>query len=135
MQQAIVDGEPPDLPEHGYSAAARDFVKGCLNKVPKLRPTYGALLAHPWLSELSKPVTISEEDEEMAEVDAETTYTGGVGDYKVMGAGRGTEDAEVAEWVKNAIERKKKGLMSESEKPALHAAPLNTVSPFASPSA
>ncbi|KUJ23599.1 BOS5, mitogen-activated protein kinase [Mollisia scopiformis] len=131
---AIVDGEPPDLPAEGYSAAARDFVKGCLNKIPKLRPTYGALLAHPWLLELSKPVTISEEDEEMAEVNAETTYTGGVGDHKVMGAGRGTEDAEVAEWVKNAIERKKNGLMGESKKPALHAAPLDTVSPAASPS-
>lgn len=130
---AIVDGDPPDLPEEGYSVAARDFVKGCLNKIPKLRPTYSALLAHPWLAELSKPVTISEEDEELAEVNAETTYTGGVGDEKVMGAGRGTEDAEVAEWVKNALERKKKGLMGEAAKPALHAAPLDTVSPAASP--
>lgn len=133
MKQAIVDGEPPDLPEEGYSSAARDFVKGCLNKIPKLRPTYAALLSHPWLSELSKPVTISEEDEDLAESNAETTYTGGVGDHKVMGAGRGTEDAEVAEWVKNALERKKKGLMGEAQKPALHAAPLDTVSPAASP--
>lgn len=130
---AIVDGEPPDLPEEGYSVAARDFVKGCLNKIPKLRPTYAALLAHPWLADLSKPVTISEEDEELAEVNAETSYTGGVGDDKVMGAGRGTEDAEVAEWVKNALERKKKGLMGEAKKPALHAAPLDAVSPAASP--
>ncbi len=129
--QAIVDGEPPDLPEEGYSVAARDFVKGCLNKIPKLRPTYSALLAHPWLADLSKPATISEEDEDMAEANAETTYTGGVGEQKMMGAGRGTEDAEVAEWVKNALERKKQGLLGESKKPALHAAPLDRVNPGA----
>lgn len=37
---AIVEGEPPDLPEDGFSEAARDFARGCLNKIPKLRPTY-----------------------------------------------------------------------------------------------
>merc|ERR1711964_638873 len=104
MGSAIVDGEPPDLPEEGYSATARDFVHGCLNKIPKLRPTYSMLLAHPWLAGLSKPLTISEEE-------------------------------EVAEWVKNAMERKKRGLMGEAAKPALHAAPLDTVSPAATPEA
>jgi mitogen-activated protein kinase kinase len=95
---------------------ARDFVRGCLNKIPNLRPTYSMLLEHPWLASLSKPHSISEEDGETASTD----HTG-------------TEDPEVAEWVKTAIERKKNGLMGESKKPALHAAPLDTVSPAASP--
>ena len=63
MSQAIVEGEPPALPE-GYSDTARDFVKGCLNKIPKLRPTYAMLLKHPWLQPFSKPETITEEAEE-----------------------------------------------------------------------
>lgn len=75
------------------------------------------------------PVPISEEDEEMADSDAETSYTGGVGTDKVMGGGRGTEDDEVAAWVKNAIERKKNGLMGFADKPALHAAPLDAALP------
>jgi mitogen-activated protein kinase kinase len=96
---------------------ARDFVRGCLNKIPNLRPTYSMLLEHPWLASLSKPHSISEEDGETASSPDHT----------------GTEDPEVAEWVKTAIERKKNGLMGESKKPALHAAPLDTVSPAASP--
>ncbi|KAJ5053939.1 uncharacterized protein L3040_000229 [Drepanopeziza brunnea f. sp. 'multigermtubi'] len=118
---AIVDGEPPGLPEEGYSAMARDFVRGCLHKVPKLRPTYSMLLAHPWLAGLSKPLTISEEDEDQ---EPASPVSGSEAPKKEMGAGRGTEDEEVAEWVKNAMERKKNGLMGESAKPALHAAPL-----------
>ncbi|KAH9224687.1 kinase-like domain-containing protein [Leptodontidium sp. 2 PMI_412] len=131
---AIVDGEPPDLPEEGYSATARDFVHGCLNKIPKLRPTYSMLLAHPWLAGLSKPLTISEEDED-EEAELPTGFADGEAPKREMGAGRGTEDEEVAEWVKNAMERKKKGLMGEFAKPALHAAPLDTVSPAATPEA
>ena len=104
---------------------AHDFVSGCLNKIPNLRPTYSMLLQHGWLAELSKPATISEEDEEAAEAGAE------VGHVPIQSSG--TEDEEVAEWVKNAIERKKKGLMGFADKPALHAAPLDTVSPAASP--
>lgn len=118
---AIVEGDPPDLPVEGYSELARDFVRGCLNKIPKLRPTYGMLLQHGWLAGLSKPMTIAEEDE-----DAED---GGQVDLGKSG----TEDEEVATWVKNALERKKNGLMGESQKPALHAAPLDTVSPVVSP--
>ncbi|KAK0112964.1 hypothetical protein ONS95_014680 [Cadophora gregata] len=131
---AIVDGEPPDLPEEGYSATARDFVHGCLNKIPKLRPTYSMLLAHPWLAGLSKPLTISEEDED-EEAELPTGFADGEAPKKEMGAGRGTEDEEVAEWVKNAMERKMRGLMGEAAKPALHAAPLDTVSPAVTPSA
>lgn len=117
-----MDGDPPDLPAEGYSELARDFVHGCLNKIPKLRPTYSMLLQHGFLADLSKPKTISEEaeDEEAAESGADLGTSG-------------TEDAEVAAWVKHAMERKKKGLMGESLKPALHNAPLDSVSPISSP--
>ncbi|BFZ61195.1 MAP kinase kinase Wis1 [Saitoella coloradoensis] len=46
--QAIVDGEPPELPED-FSEDAKDFVRQCLNKSPRNRPNYAQLLRHPWL--------------------------------------------------------------------------------------
>lgn len=46
---AIVDGPPPKLPEGKFSTDAQNFVSMCLQKVPERRPTYGALLEHPWL--------------------------------------------------------------------------------------
>ncbi|KAK9448528.1 kinase-like domain-containing protein [Limtongia smithiae] len=46
---AIVDGEPPILPEPRFSHEAASFVKQCLNKNAVLRPSYAKLLAHPWL--------------------------------------------------------------------------------------
>ena len=78
------------------------------------------LLQHGWLASLSKPQTITEDDEDAdgAGMDMATSST---------------EDPEVAEWVKNALDRKKKGLMGESQKPALHAAPLDTMSPMSRP--
>jgi mitogen-activated protein kinase kinase len=121
-KQAIVDGQPPDLPEEGFSPLARDFVHGCLNKIPKLRPTYSMLLQHGWLAPLSKPSTITEEDEDDGEADGDPHL-----------GKSGTEDEEVAAWVKNALERRKSGLMGESKKPALHTVPLDTMSPVASP--
>lgn len=114
-----MDGEPPDLPEEGYSPLARDFVRGCLNKIPKLRPTYAMLLQHGWLSPLSKPNTISEDEEEDDDSPVEMSI--------------GTEDKEVALWVQEAIQKKKEGRMGSSAKPALHAAPLDSVSPATSP--
>jgi len=36
-------------------------------------------------------------------------------------------DQEVADWVKGAIEKKRRGQMKNAEKPALHAAPLDAV--------
>lgn len=74
------------------------------------------------MADLSKPAVISEEDED--EDAAEPTADLG---------SSGTEDAEVAAWVKSAMDRKKNGLMSESQKPALHAAPLDSISPISSP--
>jgi mitogen-activated protein kinase kinase len=46
---AIVDGDAPSLPADKFSPEAIDFVNECLNKVPRLRPSYKKLLAHPWL--------------------------------------------------------------------------------------
>lgn len=46
---AIVDGPPPKLPRDKFSADAQDFVSVCLQKIPERRPTYAALLEHPWL--------------------------------------------------------------------------------------
>lgn len=46
---AIVDGPPPKLPRDKYSSDAQDFVSACLQKIPERRPTYAALLEHPWL--------------------------------------------------------------------------------------
>lgn len=136
--QAIVEGEPPALPSQGYSPLAHDFVKGCLNKVPKLRPTYSALLAHPWLAPISKPATITEEDEELAEAAAALDISSNASvEAGHMGDGIGGEnryDAEVARWCEEALERKRTGKMGVSVKPALHAAPLDSAaSPLASP--
>ena len=113
--QAIVEGDPPDLPEE-FSDAAKDFVRGCLNKTPKLRPTYAMLLRHAWLAPLLKPPTISEEDEEAATEDPDQESTG----PPVI-------DKEVAEWVIDAMERKRSGKMGQKAKPALHAVPLDAV--------
>ncbi|KAK5085254.1 MAP kinase kinase Wis1 [Lithohypha guttulata] len=118
---AIVDGEPPDLPSDKYSEAARDFVRGCLNKVPRLRPTYAMLLRHAWLAPLMKVPTISEDEE--AEKAAEA---GGDAGAEIESLPT-TADKEVADWVKEALERKRAGKMVVSEKPALHAAPLDAV--------
>lgn len=105
----------------GYSESAREFVQGCLNKVPKMRPTYAALIRHPWLSSLMKPPTISEDEE--AERIAEA---GGNADSSVANTAD-TADKEVADWVIDALEKKRTGKMGESAKPALHAAPLDAV--------
>ncbi|KAK7517488.1 kinase-like domain-containing protein [Phyllosticta citriasiana] len=127
---AIVDGEPPDLPEEGFSEAARNFVRGCLNKIPNLRPTYAMLLQHAWLAPLLKPATITEEDE-----DEDASASGTVG-VSYLGPAA-PEDPEVAHWVIDALEKKRLGTLHQSSKPALHAAPLdavNTESPAETPS-
>nr|XP_036575192.1 mitogen activated protein kinase kinase [Colletotrichum truncatum]KAF6781731.1 mitogen activated protein kinase kinase [Colletotrichum truncatum] len=125
---AIVEGEPPGLPEEGYSSTAHDFVKRCLNKVPKERPTYAMLLQHPWMAPFSKIETITEEAEEGDEADAAADAVG------KMSLTSSTEDEEVAAWVNSVLERKRKGLDPKSvSRPALHAAPLDSVSPASSP--
>ncbi|KAL8842198.1 MAG: hypothetical protein Q9170_000604 [Blastenia crenularia] len=119
LSQAIVDGEPPDLPTDDFSTEAKDFVRGCLNKIPKLRPTYAMLLRHPWLTPLLKPPMITEEDEDV---------TGGDSEFPTEGrSDPGVLDQEIAEWVKGAMERRRNGTMGKKSKPALHAAPLDAV--------
>ncbi|KAK1758700.1 PaMKK3 MAPK kinase encoded by the PaMKK3 protein [Echria macrotheca] len=131
---AIVEGDPPDLPDEGYSASARDFVRSCLNKIPNKRHTYPMLLMHPWIKGLSKPETIAEdvEGENAAADDALADATGTLdlnGPTNIVGG-----DYEVAQWVHSVLERKRKGLLSgAATKPALHAAPLDSVSPVGSP--
>ena len=57
-------------------------MRSCLKKTPKLRPTYSALLLHPWLAPLAKPAVIEEEsDDEVAVLspavdDGETALNG-----------------------------------------------------------
>ncbi|THY11064.1 kinase-like protein [Aureobasidium pullulans] len=136
---AIVDGEPPDLPTGEFSDAARNFVAGCLNKIPKLRPTYAMLLQHAWLAPLMKPDIISEEDEEAAEAaDAEPAQGEGVAapESDVDAASKAQQygdsekwvDREVGEWVRGQIEKKRNGTLGKKAKPALHAAPLDATS-------
>lgn len=52
---AIVDGEPPKLPDK-FSEDAKDFVAQCLNKNPHQRPTYSQLLDHKWLVSANEPL-------------------------------------------------------------------------------
>ena len=133
--QAIVEGDPPDLPAEGYTDTARQFVHGCLNKVPKLRPTYQALLASDWLQDLTKPETITEEDEEAAENEASDQAVAEAADRLDISRST-TGDPEVAEWVQVVMAKKAAGQYGDKgEKPALHAAPLDAVSPLASPQA
>lgn len=46
--RAIVEEEPPTLPDH-YSEEARDFIAACLHKEANKRPSYGELLEHPFI--------------------------------------------------------------------------------------
>ncbi|KAK2057951.1 kinase-like protein [Colletotrichum caudatum] len=124
---AIVEGEPPGLPDEGYSSTAHDFVRKCLNKIPKDRPTYAALLQHPWMAPFSKIETIAEEVEEGDEAEAVAETVG------KMSLSSGTEDEEVAKWVKSVLERKRSGLVAPAARPALHAVPLDSVSPSPNP--
>ncbi|EAT90219.2 hypothetical protein SNOG_02007 [Parastagonospora nodorum SN15] len=124
---AIVDGEPPDLPPEGYSDAARNFVRGCLHKIPNLRPTYAMLLQHAWLAPLAKPETITEEDEDEVVAATEADAGEAAGDKGLPEPIDAVFDQEVADWVKGAIEKRRNGTMKRAEKPALHAAPLDAV--------
>ncbi|KAL4893706.1 kinase-like domain-containing protein [Aspergillus ambiguus] len=105
---AIVHGDPPTLPASGYSDEAHAFVRACLDKNPLNRPSYSMLLRHPWLAPLMQPPT-SDGDESGAD------------------AASVTEDPEVAEWVKEMLNRRAKGLLHDADKPALHAVALDAV--------
>ena len=72
---------------------------------------------------MMKPPTISEDEEAEAAAEAGREFETGA----TMGDLPSTEDKEVAEWVKDALERKRQGKMKEAKKPALHEAPLDAV--------
>lgn len=130
---AIVDGEPPGLPADGYSQTAQDFVRGCLNKVPKMRPTYAMLLKHPWMKPLAEYDTITEEPESDGESDGVDSIVESVSKMRFRA---NAEDIIVAEWVKGVLDsRGTEGEIQKPSRPALHAAPLDTVSPVGTPSA
>lgn len=99
-------------------------MRGCLNKIPKARPTYAMLLRHAWLSPLMKPPTISEDEEAEAAAEAGDNM-GSAG--SVFDDQPSTADKEVADWVKTQLEKKREGKMSIAKKPALHEAPLDAV--------
>ncbi|KAJ5704008.1 MAP kinase kinase PBS2 [Penicillium malachiteum] len=117
---AIVHGDPPTLPDTGYSDEAHSFVRACLDKNPKNRPTYSALIRHPWLEPLMRPPSETEEAAS-EEAEAEAPAPG----EKVPSSV--TEDKEVAEWVLKQLELKQQGLLVVDEKPALHTVALDKV--------
>lgn len=101
--------------------------------MPKLRPTYQALLASEWIEDLTKPETIAEEDEEVDENDVSAEAVAGAAE-KLDLSHSSTDDAEVAAWVNGVLEKKESEQYGEAEgQPALHHAPLDAVSPLASP--
>lgn len=126
--QAIVQGEPPTLPDEGYSPVAQDFVRCCLNKSAALRPTYATLLRHPWVADLLTPPTA------LPDADGATTTVIAPPIRPATENGRprpppaiDTCDEEVAAWVKEALDKRKRGVMGKRVKPALHAVALDAV--------
>lgn len=113
-------GDPPTLPEEGYSEEAHAFVHACLDKNPSKRPSYSTLLRHPWLAPLMQPPTESNGTEA-------TSAAPSAGQPGGPDTSTATEDEEVAEWVKERIERRQRGHLQEAEKPALHAVALDAV--------
>ena len=103
-----------------------------MNKNPKKRLTYPQLLQHPWIKGLTKPETIAEESEAEEDAAADSLADAAAKQLNLNAEGA---DPEVAAWVTGALERKKRGLVPKVDggRPALHAAPLDTVSPAASP--
>ena len=118
------------MPSEGYSTVARDFVRGCLIKDPRKRPTYDKLLSLPWIASLSMFGTITEEPEDFDDGDDDSTNAA----MRRLSLHHGIENPEVAEWVTAVLNRKARGLSgANASKPALHAAPLDSVSPTPSP--
>lgn len=104
------------MPAEGYSEEAHAFVRACLDKNPKNRPSYNMLLRHPWLAPLMQPPTESGEDAPPEDSDSGDSAASAI-----------TADKEVAEWVKRQIKLREEGSLHPSEKPALHAVALDKV--------
>jgi mitogen-activated protein kinase kinase len=99
------------------------------------------LLQHAWLAPLVMPAAIMEEDEE--EISDDTPASETTGSESDNDSAKGSDtlnkstaslrlpddviDQEVAEWVLQAVEKRRQGKLGKSEKPALHAAPLDAV--------
>lgn len=64
---AIVEGVPPELPPKLFSRQGRQFVRRCLRKDPKTRPTYAQMLQDPWLTDFN----VRQGQQKMAELVAE----------------------------------------------------------------
>ncbi|PGH02789.1 STE/STE7 protein kinase [Blastomyces parvus] len=133
---AIVHGDPPKLPERGYSSKAKDFVQSCLNKNSSLRPTYAMLLRHPWLSSLMQPPENHCPAKEAGDDDAKTDGGNGKDDHDTRKKSSSkprpsslfeTADEEVAKWVVDALDRRARGVMGNQQRPALHAVALDAV--------
>lgn len=95
------------------------------------------LLQHGWLAPLLKPESIVEEDEEEASGtanaadDDDSASAGSLGSAGSDNLQNSVVDREVADWVKDVIDKKKRGVLGKDKKamkPALHAAPLDAVS-------
>lgn len=90
------------------------------------------LLQHVWIKALGQPDTITEEAE--AEAEAADSELADATAKQLNISSEGSGDDEVATWVNEVLDRKRKGLQPASaEKPALHTVPLDTVSPATSP--
>lgn len=86
------------------------------------------LLKHPWLIDFTKPQTITEEAEDGDEADKVAEAVGKIALNST------TEDAEVADWVNGVLQKERDGLkVGGPLRPALHTAPLDSVSPISSP--
>jgi mitogen-activated protein kinase kinase len=89
------------------------------------------LLQHAWLAPLVKPTAILEEDEEEDEPtppsNSDYTPSEEPAESAAFNLPPGVFDVEVAEWVIQAIDKRRRGKLGKSVKPALHAAPLDVV--------
>lgn len=90
------------------------------------------LLQHPWIKGFGKPETITEESEAESEATDNALADAAARQLNISAEGAG--DEEVAAWVLEVMDRQRKGLEPASaQKPALHAAPMDSVSPLHSP--
>jgi len=85
------------------------------------------LLKHPWLKPLVVAPSIIEEEEEEEEEKEDVAASSSPKETKASSLPDDVVDREVAEWVIQAVEKRRLGKLGKSEKPALHAAPLDAM--------
>ncbi|KAF3897182.1 Polymyxin B resistance protein kinase [Trichophyton interdigitale] len=123
---AIVQGDPPTLPDPGYSVEAKDFVASCLQKNPAARPTYANLIRHTWVEKLMQPPTATPETTEAGEATPGSEEPTDTRSPDGPDHNTDTYDKEVAAWVIEALKRRAGGAKGR-ERPALHAVALDAV--------